>query len=96
MNKLFEFAIYTSIGLALSLNASAATDTFNFGTKLNGAGPLSLDFASLTFNDVLHEFTLNFNDPTSSFGSKAYIDLVAVDYNLNRNIHVKNVIGDVS
>jgi hypothetical protein len=63
---------------------------------LNGAGPSSLDFASLAFNDVVHEFTLNFNDPTSSFGSKAYIDLVAVDYNLNRNIHVKNVIGGVT
>jgi hypothetical protein len=94
MNKLISLAISATLGLAISFSASATTHTFNFGNLLSGNGPASLNSASLSFDDVLHEFSLNFNDPT--FGSSAYLDLVAVDYNLGRNIRVRNVSGGVN
>jgi hypothetical protein len=94
MNKLLTLSISATLGLVLSFSASATTHTFIFGSILSGTGPASLNSASLSFDDVQHEFSLKFNDP--SFGSSAYVDLVAVDYNLGRNIRVRNVSGGVN
>lgn len=96
MNKFYSLAISTVLGIAVSLPAYAATHTFNFGSLLSGNGPNSLNSASLTFDDVLHEFSLSFSDP--SLGNTAYLDLVAVDYTLGRRnsaINVSNVEGGV-
>jgi hypothetical protein len=95
MNKVYIFIITSVLGLVISFDASSSTHTFDFGSKLSGDGPASLNFASLTFDDAKHEFSLNFSDATNSFGNSAYIDLVAVDYTLIRNIRVKNVSGGV-
>jgi PEP-CTERM motif len=80
MNKFYTLAISAICGLALSISAFATTYTYNFGSKMSGAGPASLNFASLTFDDVIHKFSLSFNDPTSSFGNSAFISALAVDY----------------
>lgn len=98
MNKFYTLAISAFAALALSSNAVATTHNYNFGAKLTGDGPASLNFASLSFNDLSHVFSLSVNNAFSAFGSNAFIGAMAVDYSLKKKetINISNVLGGVN
>ena len=93
--KIFALVISTIIGFTVSFNASATTYQYNFGAKLTGDGPATLNFASLSFNDISHKFSLSINNALSAFGNSAFVGSMAADYNLSKKqtINVSNVTG---
>ena len=98
MNKFCSTVIAAMAALALSSNASATTYQYNFGKKLAGDGPANLNFASLTFNDASHIFSLSVNNAFAAFGNSAFVSAMAVDYTLNKKqtINISNVLGGVN